>query len=189
MLGPHASAGMELSPREGPQDEMGSVIEDSVRALGALGLGSELHTEMLRHLIHGPRTITELVELVYGVSRNGQSFPADYMKIRRAVRKLESRGLVSTRVFGRDKPYRLTRHAIERLYHLARPNGRTERLMSRSDLAIHASTLATGLVTLLMVWEATGEPRPVWIVLFSGVFFYLLGLSSGRILGLLRRIT
>ena len=165
------------------------MLEDSVRALGDLGLGSDLQNEMLRHLIHGPRTMTELVELIYGVSRDGEDFHADYMKVRRAVRKLENKGLISTRVFGRDKPYRLTPYAIERLYHLARPDGGDVGLMSRGDMTIHVSTLTTGLVTLILTWQALGEPSPVLIVLFSGVFFYLLGASSSKILGLMRRIS
>lgn len=180
---------VDLTVRRAPVGNGASLLDDSVRALRELGLGSDLQTEMLRHLLHGPRTMTELVELIYGVSRDGEDFSADYMKIRRAIRKLENKGLLSTKIFGRDKPYRLTRYAIEKLYHLARPNGQPGELVSRSDLAVHASTLVSGLATLLLTWQALGEPHPVIVVIISGIFFYLLGISSNRILGLIRRIT
>jgi hypothetical protein len=111
------------------------------------------------------------------------------MKVRRAVRKLENRGLISTRILGRDKPYRLTPYAIERLYHLARPDGGDVGLMSKGDMALYVSTLTTGLVTFFLTWQALGKPSPVLVVLFSGIFFYLLGVSSSKILGLLRRIS
>jgi hypothetical protein len=77
-----------------------------VKALGDLGFGTELQREMLRRIIDGRRTITELVELICGTSRDDQGFKADFMKVSRAIRRLESRGLIATRLFVRRGPLR-----------------------------------------------------------------------------------
>ncbi len=82
------------SPRQGlnSRDEIRASLRSSVKALGDLGFGTELQREILRRIIDGRRTITELVELIYGTSRDDQGFKADFMKVSRAIRRLESRG-------------------------------------------------------------------------------------------------
>jgi len=166
---------------------MRSSIQDSVKKLSTLGLASELQTEILRHLIDGRRSITELVQLIFHTSKDDQAFDAEYMKVTRAIRKLENKGLVATRIFGRDKPYRLTSHAIETLYYRGRP-GESSQLVSIKDLAIYSSTLIAGAATLSLIWGLDPSTRARWVALSSGAFLYLLGVSSCRIVNLMRRV-
>jgi hypothetical protein len=163
------------------------VLRESVRSLKDLALVSELQTEVLRHLVDGPRTVPELVFLIYEVGREDSEFSIYYMRIRRSIRKLENKALVSTKIFGRDKPYRLTRYAVENLYYVGRPNS-PETLLSRVDLAIYSAALILGSGTLFLVWSSPSVPEPTWIIISSGAFTYLLGLATSRIIRSLRRI-
>jgi hypothetical protein len=164
------------------------MLRDSFKTLKDLDLVSELQTEVLRHLVDGPRTVPELVSLIYGMGRQDSEFQTYYMRVKRSIRKLENKALVSTKILGRDKPYRLTRYAVENLYYVGRPHLSPEALLSRIDTAIYAATLIIGSSTLLLTWASPPAPAPTWIIVSSGAFTYLLGLATSRIMRSMRRI-
>jgi hypothetical protein len=87
-------------------------VKDGMTKLKGLEIGDELAVEVLAQLVDGKKTVAEIVETVYGLRNSDQGYLPIYARVWRQVRQLESRGLVSTRVFGRDKPYRLTQLAI-----------------------------------------------------------------------------
>lgn len=159
-----------------------------MKVLTDLGFGSELQREILRRLIEGRRTITEVVELIYHTSRNDASFHADFMKVSRAMRRLEQRGFVATNLFGRDKPYRLTTHALETLYYLGQSGEVRQRLVQKGDTAVYVSTLLAGAATLAFIWNSPKLPEPVWVFLPSGLFLILVGVSLCRMASMMRRI-
>ena len=79
---------------------MKTLMEGDLRDLVQVGI--------VRKLLPGSRISSELVEAVYDVRRGDEGFQTYYTKIRRAIADLESRGFVSRRLFGRDRPFRLT---------------------------------------------------------------------------------
>jgi len=169
-------------------DDSKKLLRDSVRSLRDLALVSEIQTEIMRHLVEGPRTVPELVALIFGTGRNGLGFPACYMKIKRSIRKLENKALVSTNLLGRDKPYRLTRFAVEKLYCVGRPGMEPEGLVPKKDLVLYTATLLCGVTAILLTWASPTPPEPGWILVSTGAFLYLLGLATSRILRGMRRI-
>ena len=93
------------------------------RAMEHMDIVRPLEAEILSNLSEGRRTATELCESIYNVERSSSSFHTYYMKVSRAVKELQRRGYVSTRVFGRDKPYALTPFAAARMMNLGRSTG------------------------------------------------------------------
>jgi hypothetical protein len=167
-------------------DELDRRVRGGVAKLRGIHVGDEVEVEVLTHLVGGRFTIAELVEKMYGLDRNEEGFSSSYTKVRRATRRLESRGLVSTRLFGKERPYRLTEYAITNLARIG--GGEPQRaLMPRQDLIVHATTLALSIPMLLLAkgWLVLSDPGT--IVLFA-CFFYLLGASSSRLVQMLRRI-
>lgn len=175
-------------PGSAPAEGIKESLKSSVKVLADLGLGSDLEREVLRRLIDGRMTATELVELIYHASRSDAGFHAEYMKVKRAVRRLENRGLVATKLFGRDKPYRLTVYALETLYNLGQSGRPSGRLIPRTDLVVHISTLLAGGATLAVIWAGPQLPQPMWVFSPAALFLVFLGVSLCRISNLMRRV-
>ena len=164
------------------RDQSSTRLWESVKVLRDLGLASELQSEILRVLIDGPRNITELVGTIYGTTRDGPGFGADYMKVSRTIRKLENQGLVATRILGRDRPYRLTPYALEKLYFLGRPGEEAQRLVGFIDILAYLGTVGSGGAMVLL------QQSP-WVGAAFGAFLYALGISTCRIVRMLRRLS
>ncbi len=104
-------------------------------------LKGPLQAGIVRELLSGSRTSSELVEAIYGVSRGQEGFQSHYTRIRREIGDLESRGYVSRQLFGRDKPYRLTQLAVARLTRIGNTRNTWEAAVLPSrDLVIYSST-------------------------------------------------
>jgi hypothetical protein len=95
--------------------------------------------------------------------------------MRRAIRSLEKRGFVATRLFGRERPYRITRHGIAVLASIV-PDTGTPRIIYPSEILILCITGILGAAAYLYPQIA---PDPVWDVAFtlSSAFFTLFGIS------------
>lgn len=154
-------------------------VADSIHLLG---LKSGLQTEVLREIVDGPRTIRELVNIIYGEDRGTSSFETHYARVRRAARYLEARGYVSASLFGREKPYRLTRHGERCLANLA-SGFPAPRVVLGRDAFLFAGTLFLGILNLL----DAASPRPSTSVV-SAAFLVLLGASLCRGLTILREV-
>jgi hypothetical protein len=163
-----------------------SDVKKGVYRIQGLELGDQLAIEVLLHLVESRKTMTEIVEYIYGLRRSDEGFGSCFTKVRRATKRLESSGLVSTGLFGRDKPYRLTDLAI---INLARIGGGREQMsvLPKLDLLTYALTASFSLPVAFLGLE--------WLQLFDsgviavfGIFFYLLGVSTVRIVQALRRV-
>jgi DNA-binding PadR family transcriptional regulator len=158
----------------------------SVRRLRYLDL-SPLEAEILDRLIDGRRTAVELVGEIYGLGRGDESYDASCVRVRRALRRLERRGLASTRIFGRDRPYRVTRHGVAVLASIA-PEMGEPRILGWPRIALLAATALCGLVMVssTRVFEGClgdwGE-----LALFAS-FFFLSGLSVSVLVDGIRRV-
>ena len=74
-----------------------------------------LEIDILRQLAKGRRTVSELTEIIDGVDRHNAEYYRYYMKVSRAIKALQRRGYVVSRIFGRDKPFRLTPYAAGKI--------------------------------------------------------------------------
>jgi hypothetical protein len=132
-------------------DQLQRRVREGISKLKGLDMGDELSVEILGQLVQGRKTATEITESIYGLSYSEEGWPSSYSKVNRQIRRLESKGLVSKRLFGKDKPYRLTQHAV---INLARIGGKEEQLAllpwydSLVYLVTLGATVAVGMQSL-----------------------------------------
>jgi hypothetical protein len=142
--------------------------------------------EILGQLVQGRKTLTEITESVYGLSLWEEGWQSSYSKVARLTRRLESKGLVSRRLFGKEKPYRLTDLAVT---NLARIGGEKKQLsmIPRIDVAFYLATLGSSLVVaaLAMGWYELSELGTLGLF---GAFCLLLGVSLTRFVQAFRRV-
>ena len=167
-------------------DELGRRVRQGVSKLRGLEVGGQLEVEILSQLVDGKKTIAEVVELIYGLERCEEGFNSCYTRAWRATKRLESKGLVSTRIFGKEKPYRLTNLAI---MNLAKIGGEEKQItiVSRSDLIFYLVTIAVAapIASLGTGWFELTDPS---IAALFACFYYLLGVSTSRIIQTLRKV-
>jgi len=73
--------------------------------------GRELkNTRLLFLLLGGGRSVTDLVYSIYGKRYGDAGYRKLYMRVARRLASLEHEGLVSRALFGKERPYRVTRH-------------------------------------------------------------------------------
>jgi hypothetical protein len=85
-------------------DELQHRVRAGISNLKGLDIGDELGVEILSQLVKGRRTSSEITTFVYGQKRGDDGFESSYSRVRREIRKLESKGLISRNLFGRDRP-------------------------------------------------------------------------------------
>jgi hypothetical protein len=148
-------------------------------------LSTTLEIEIISALTEGPRSIGELVETIFGTKSSSPGFDAHYMRVYRTAQDLAARGYAVRALFGKEKPYRITGYCVERL--LSGPALPSPRMVARLDFAAYALTLVLGA---LMALAGTGVVVLVPKVLLASnsAFFFLLGISSVRMVQTLRRI-
>lgn len=161
------------------------VVVDA-RSLRKLQL-SVLETEILDGLINGRKNAVELVEHIYGMKWDDPGHNAVYLKVCRGLRALERRGLVSTRLFGRDKPYRITPHGLGVLANIF-PDADVPKVVSFPELAVILATTVSGLITLLDARGIVDISNWVPSLFIFGLFCSLFGYSVSVLTRVLRRV-
>ncbi len=159
--------------------ELESQISGTLKTLIEGELKDLTQVCIVRELLGGRRTASELVEAAYGVRRGELGFDSCHTRVRRALVDLESRGFVSRRLFGKDKPYYLTQLAIVRLTRMAKaaPRGRY-RLLPRIDVAIYAAAVLLASICATASSGVFTLPEGPWfLIVFSSAL-----LSSGAAL-------
>lgn len=167
-------------------DKLKTKAKEGVSKLRGLDMGDVLSIEILSQLVDGRKSTAEIVEEVYGLRKGDEGFKSCYSRVSRAIKKLESRGLISRQLFGRDKPYRLTQLAI---INLARIGGEEQQMMlvPRTDMAAYAGALALALplaMRALGMLTISGEVE-VWLF---PCFCFLLGVCFVEVLRTFRRV-
>ncbi len=158
-----------VNVREKPNH--GGTRPDS-RVLEKMDVFKPLEGEILLQLAKGMRTASELTETIYGVRRPNPNYFTYYMKVSRAVKALQRRGYATTRLFGRDKPYRLTPHAAAKMMDIEAGG---ERLVTPLDALTYATTAILGPVNIAMAdvdWLTTP-----WTIALYTAFTFLAGYS------------
>jgi hypothetical protein len=167
-------------------DELQRRVKQGVSKLKGLDLGDELGVEILSQLVEGRKSASEIVELIYGLRRGDEGHKSCHGRVSREIRRLESKGLVSRVLFGREKPYRLTELAV---INLARIGGHEKQvpIVPMVDVVMYISTVGSAVPLVLLV---TGWIQLSQIVAggLSCWFCLLLGVSLTRFAQAFRRV-
>lgn len=160
-------------------------ILGNLRDLKSLRMVTLLEAEIVARLLEGRRTAGELVEEIFDVQGDSESFHSYYMRVCRALHSLEKRGYVSTRLFGRDRPYRLTDHVVQRL---ARIGGeQPARLVPIRDALVYVVTVVVCVIVILARLGFLEFDRQGFMVLFTlGVL--LSGVSLTKFLEMIGKV-
>ena len=187
------SVGLEGLVVPGEEDlEEAPVAADGIHLTLRSALRNLPETELSPHelgvaeqLLGGRRTIRELVLLTYDVAPENEGYRTCYMRVRRALITLEGKGMVSSALFGKAKPYRLTRHAIEKLLAVCDGDERYPGIVERVDYVAYSLTVAASIATLSASMVSTD---PSLVLGLAGSSHLLAGISICRLLETLRRV-
>ena len=164
--------------------ELRKTVRVGVGALRGLDIADQLQVEILSQLIENRATLTELVLGIYGVANQDPGFNSCFSRVRRAARRLESKGLVSRGLFGNDRPYRLTDLAVTNLAKIG--GGKSQiPVLPRRDMAIY---LATGLLALPAAMPSSLGLAEIGVVAAFSCFSCLLGVSCCKFTQMLWRV-
>ena len=161
-------------------------VKNGVSKLKGLDIGDELAVEILAQLVDGRKNTSEVVALVYGLKRDDEGYHSSYNRITREIRRLESKGLVSRALFGKEKPYRLTELAVS---NLARIGGESRQvsMVPWFDRVIYSTTLVLTVPTVLHAMDGFQLTKLGTVVLFGFLCFFL-GISVCELVRTLRRV-
>jgi hypothetical protein len=155
----------------------------STRQIGSLDL-SPLQIEIVRELMDGKRTLTEIALKIYGVRYGDASYEAVYSRLRRAVAGLEKTGIVSrSGLFGRGKPYHLTQFGVACLAKIA-PGMEKPRIMTFLDQLILGLILPLALISYYLS-ETGGQAYIASIA----ILFFFIGVGVSRSIQIMRRVS
>ncbi len=155
---------------------LGEDVRRQVRRIREASLRSPLETEIVLCLMDGRRTAAELTETIFGP---GGDLKAEYARVRRDLKGLESRGIVAaTTLFGRERPYRLTKYGVAKLIDIGGMDA--ESLFPHHDIALYVAT------TLLFALVLSFDRMPEWTIL---LFVFASGASTVRLLEVLRKVS
>ncbi len=160
-------------------------VAKNARDLDRMRISSALEAEILSALIQGRRTVSELTEQMFGVTRGDPNYHTYYMKVRRATKGLQRRGYVATRLFGRDKPYKLTPFAFEKMTDVKEG---TPRVLPARDAFAFVATVAFGLANMALANSSPWLSTPLTLVVYT-VFVFLAGYCLSRLAAVFRRVS
>jgi DNA-binding PadR family transcriptional regulator len=153
-----------------------------VERIHLLGLRSGIETDILRELVSGRRTTKELVSVIFDEDPESSTYESHYAKIRRALKPLKAKGLITCSLFGREKIYRLTRHGELTLVRIA-VGYPEQRLIGRASYGLFLITFVLGLFSIIGI-KFTGGLAPA----ISATFFVFLGASLLQTVLVLREV-
>lgn len=158
---------------------------ENARELRDLEVDRVLEAEIVAHLLNGRRTSGELAEQIFEVGPESDGFHSYYMRVSRALHSLEKRGYVSTKLFGRDRPYRLTDHCLRKLAKIG--GEEPARLLPPQDIGVYASTLLLSAAAILARTGFLDLTRQAFTVLFA-LAVLLSGVSLTRFIEMVKKV-
>ncbi len=169
--------------------DLESRMNRSTRQLMRAQLSSMCQVSIVKELLSGERTLAELVQGVYGLTSTDEGYLTCYTRVRREVGDLESKGFVSRRMLGKNRPYRLTQLAVAKLTKMATVHSSwTSRLIPPADVILY--TVTALLITLCALSSGGLVVLPLrssFLVLFS-VSLILGGMSLLRFMETVLRV-
>lgn len=157
----------------------------SSRSVREAELRSSLEMDIISSLVEGEKTITELVEVIFHGRGENPDFETQYMRVWRAAQDLASKGYLARRLFGKEKPYRITSYCVEML--LSGPGVPHPRLLAWLDACLYGLTVMLGIL-MVLVGRSILVIGGWGLLSFNSIFFFLLGISSLRMIQALRRV-
>ena len=134
---------------------------------------SVLEVEVLARLVGVRRTTAELVEEIYGTASTDEGYRADYYRVRRATRSLEEKGFISAPLFGRDKPFHLTRYAVSVLTGIGvDKDSKREGVLGWKDGFLLGLTLVIASLSVVYAQSTLS-----WTLFLPGLMLFLSGIS------------
>jgi len=166
----------------GGKDDLLDELAASTRRMRSLDL-SPLQAEIVRQLMDGKRTLSEVALTIYGVRYGDDSYEAHYSRLRRAVAGLEKRGIVARAgLLGRGKPYHLTQFGVASLANID-PGMDKPGMVHTLDILVLGLIPPSALASYFLS-ESGGYPYLASIA----VFFFLLGAGVTRSIQMVRRV-
>jgi len=167
-------------------DDLQQTVKEGVSRLRGLELGDELGVEILSQLVDGQKTPAEITELIYGLRSGDEGYKSSYGRVRREIRRLESKGLVSRKIFGLEKPCRLTDLAMINLARIG-GGGKQIPLIPRIDIFLYTGTVISicPVAFIAMGWFTAPELLSIGVF---GFFCVLFGVSLCRFVQAIRRV-
>ncbi len=157
-------------------------ITTSTRRMRSLDL-SPLQAEVVRELMDGKRTLSEIALKIYGVRHGDESYEAHYSRLRRAVAGLEKAGIVARGgLLGRGKPYHLTQFGVATLATIA-PGMDRPRIATFADILIFCLIPPSALASYVL--SGTGGQTYVASI---ALLFFLIGVGAARSIQIVRRV-
>jgi hypothetical protein len=168
-------------------DELQSKVREGVSKLRGIDLGDEFGIEILSQLVEGQKSIPEIVDIVYGLQNGDEGYKSSYGRVRREIRLLESKGLVSRSLFGKEKPYRLTELSIINLARIGGEQKRQATVIPRTDMVMYLATAGAAAPVAILVfgWVQLSEASTIGVFGFLCLF---LGISLCRFVESVRRV-
>ncbi len=151
-----------------------------------------LQVEILLELLNGRRTVSELVAAIYGVCDGDPGFKTSYSRVSRSAAELRSKGFLSRRLLGKEKPYHITQLAVARMssFEGVKATSRGD-VMPRGDLTLYVSSLALGLVSVVagrgILSGTLEEIELLYLVIFS-LFLLATGAALTRLYDAIKRV-
>ena len=163
-------------------------VAHSVSQLARTDLKDVLQAEILLELMKGQRTTNELVEAVYHVSPDNPGYRTCYTRVGRNLADMRSRGYVSRRLLGKEKPYRMTPLAVARISAIRGVAG-TDRtkIFPREDIVIYALSILLGVASLVFS-EQVGGSNSDWFPVVFSCFLFTSGAAVTRLYDSLRSV-
>ncbi len=166
--------------------ELQASMRQSFQQIAKTELSNMLQVEIFPELLSGRRTIAELVQTIYALETADTGYSTQYSRVRNEIRQMESRGLVVRRPFGRDRPYKLTQLAVVKMAMATSDTAPTVKVLPRRDMAVYATALGLGIVTMGMA--LAGVETPALFLALSFAFAFTSGIAFCQFLHALKRV-
>jgi len=159
-------------------------VQDFQDELDVAVLSNVTQIRIVQELLKGRRTVARLVEEFYGLRKGDPEFSTHYSRVRKEIEDLESRAMVSRKMFGRDKPYSLTQIGMESLTKLRGSPGPS--ILALPDALTYAAALILGSICAAVILTGVNTGAPITLLVFVFVFvggsaFSRLFLALGRV--------
>ena len=158
----------------------------SNEVLEDMKISKALDGEVLSSLRAGRRTVGELTEKIYGVTRNHPEYRSYYMKVFRSVKALQQKGYVSTNFFGRDRPYRLTPFAAAKMMEIDKEE---QKLFPPRELVIYSFTIGLGILNMLIAIYSDNWLSGLGTTIPYSLLLVLTGYCLTRLTDALRKVS
>lgn len=171
--------GSHLDPSE--------ILKNAIQNLDRLEERELSQTRILVLLLERDLSVADLVANIYGKRPHESEYRRLYMRISRRLISLQGRGLISRALFGKERPYRITRLGrrtlTQALSYGSQPdsNNKIEKVWGKPQTVMVLSTVF--FLFIASIWP----PNPFRAVL-AYTFFLLLGVSISVVSYALREV-